>query len=111
MGLKWFRARLSIKKEASKVPAMTGLYRRVSPRFESNTTMPKNEDILNSPDILNTPTVSSDNYAIVNTEPSTSTKNSNLKEQSLSQYEELNNINTEQNDSSDKSRSDNELVI
>ncbi|XP_011630887.1 uncharacterized protein LOC105422980 [Pogonomyrmex barbatus] len=36
MGLKWFRARLSMKKEASKIPAMSGLYRRIS-YFESAT--------------------------------------------------------------------------
>ncbi|XP_011867444.1 PREDICTED: uncharacterized protein LOC105561765 [Vollenhovia emeryi] len=30
MGLKWFRARLSIEKAAAKVPEMAGLYRRIS---------------------------------------------------------------------------------
>lgn len=29
MGLKWFRARLSMEKEATKVPEMTGMYRRI----------------------------------------------------------------------------------
>ncbi|XP_018359567.1 PREDICTED: uncharacterized protein LOC108758867 [Trachymyrmex cornetzi] len=38
MGLKWFRASLSMEKEASKVPAMTGLYRRISfePAIQKN---------------------------------------------------------------------------
>ncbi|CAL1683805.1 unnamed protein product [Lasius platythorax] len=140
MGLKWFRARLSIKKEASKVPAMTGLYRRVSHSESNVAAMPKNEDT--SPSISSDTTAIANNegaqydrskadfanqlssssiidseehgdYAIINTEPSTS-KDSNLKEQSLSRDEESNKINTEQSDSSDtKSRicSDNELVI
>ncbi|XP_012062191.1 PREDICTED: uncharacterized protein LOC105625470 [Atta cephalotes] len=41
MGLKWFRASLSMEKEASKVPAMMGLYRRIS--FEP--TIQKNVEI------------------------------------------------------------------
>lgn len=143
MGLKWFRARLSIKKEKAKIPAMMGLYRRVSHSELNVAAMSKNEDISNPP-----PTISSDstaianngaqydrtadfiidedenyhrrqllipkkhgNQAIVNAEPSTSIKDLNLKEQSLSQDEESNNMNTEQNDNSDKSRLDNELVI
>ncbi|XP_011057397.1 PREDICTED: uncharacterized protein LOC105147823 [Acromyrmex echinatior] len=38
MGLKWFRASLSMEKEASKIPAMTGLYRRISfePAIQKN---------------------------------------------------------------------------
>jgi len=38
MGLKWFRASLSMEKEASKVPAMMGLYRKISfePAIQKN---------------------------------------------------------------------------
>ncbi|KAM0725019.1 hypothetical protein ACS0PU_009403 [Formica fusca] len=140
MGLKWFRARLSMEKEASKVPVMTGLYRRVS-HFESNVlAMRKNEisslsiasestaiannegaqydrskaDLasqLSSSSIIDSEEIWHDNYVIVHTEPSTS-KDSNLKEESLSRNEESNKMNREQNDNSDtKNPSDNELVI
>lgn len=139
MGLKWFRARLSMEKEASKVPVMTGLYRRVS-HFETNVSMRKNE--VSSPSIASESTTIAnneraqydrpkadlasqsssssindseeiwhDNYVIVHTEPSTS-KDLNLKEESLSRNEESNKMNREQNDSSNmKNPSDNELVI
>lgn len=140
MGLKWFRARLSMEKEASKVPVMTGLYRRVS-HIESNVlAMRKNEisslsiasestaiannegaqydrskaDLasqLSSSSIIDSEEIWHDNYVIVHTEPSTS-KDSNLKEKSLSRNEESNKMNREQNDNSDtKNPSDNELVI
>lgn len=140
MGLKWFRARLSMEKEASKVPVMTGLYRRVS-HFESNVlAMRKNEisslsiasestaiannegaqydrskaDLasqLSSSSIIDSEEIWHDNYVIVHTEPSTS-KDSNLNEESLSRNEESNKMNREQNDNSDtKNPSDNELVI
>ncbi|XP_012523960.1 uncharacterized protein LOC105829546 [Monomorium pharaonis] len=43
MGLKWFRARLSIEKEQSKIPEMTGQYRRFS---YSESTNKKNVEVL-----------------------------------------------------------------
>lgn len=138
MGLKWFRAHLSLKKlkkEASRVPGMIGLYRRTS-HFESNVkneVLAKNEDF--SPSITSDSTAFAnkeeaqhkrskadlasqlsssidsqkhDNHKNVNTDPSTS-KDSDLKEQALRQ-EKLNN-NRERSDSLDvKSRSDNKLI-
>lgn len=139
MGLKWFRAHLSLKKlkkEASKVPGMIGLYRKTS-HIESNEVSAKNE-ISSSPiisdsivivnneetqrdrskaDLASQLSSSSsvidsqeyDNHENVNTEPSTS-KDSDLKE-SLSQDEELNKLNKERSDNLDiKSQSDNELI-
>ncbi|GAB1865200.1 hypothetical protein CAJAP_06279 [Camponotus japonicus] len=136
MGLKWFRAHLSLKKlkkEASRVPGMRGLYRRTS-HFESNVkneVLAKNE--VSSASITSDSTAIAnkeeaqhnrskadlasqlsssssidsqehDNHENVNTNPSTS-KDSDLKEQSLPQDEESNKKNKEQSDSSD-----NELV-
>nr|XP_012232620.1 PREDICTED: uncharacterized protein LOC105678126 [Linepithema humile] len=43
MGFKWFRARLKITKKASKIPVMTGLYRRVSYVESFTSTTRKNE--------------------------------------------------------------------
>lgn len=140
MGLKWFRAHLSLaklKKEASKVPGMMGLYRRTS-HFESNVkneVLAKNE--VSSPSIISDSTAFAnkeeaqhkhskadlatqlsssidsqkhDNHKNVNTDPSTS-KDSDLKEQALPQDEKLNN-NRERSNSLDvvKSRSDNKLI-
>ncbi|KAL6435971.1 hypothetical protein ACFW04_005657 [Cataglyphis niger] len=140
MGLKWFRARLSMEKEASKVPVMTGLYRRVS-HFETNVSMMRKSEVsspsmasesttivnneraqydrpkadlasqLSSSSINDSEEIWHDNYVIVHTEPSTS-KDLNLKEESLSRNKESNKMNREQHDSSNKKKpSDNELVI
>lgn len=60
LGLKRFRACLSIKKEASKIPEMTGLYRRVS---YSESTTQKNVEVSAAP-----PSVASDSTASDNNE-------------------------------------------
>ncbi|XP_025266937.1 protein starmaker-like [Camponotus floridanus] len=139
MGLKWFRAHLSLtklKKEASRVPGMIGLYRRTS-HFESNVkneVLAKNE--VSSPSITSDSTAFAnkeeaqhkrskadlasqlsssidsqkhDNYKNVNTDPSTS-KDSDLKEQALPQDEKLNNNRERSNSLNVKSRSDNKLI-
>jgi len=61
MGLKWFRARLSLEEEASKVPAMTGLYRRIS-YFES--TIQKNVKISAAPPSVANDSTSDDNETV-----------------------------------------------
>lgn len=66
MGLKWFRARLSInKEETSKFPTMTGLYKRVS-YFEYNTsTVPQSPLYTSS---ATSPTISNDSTVSANDE-------------------------------------------
>ncbi|XP_018342227.1 PREDICTED: uncharacterized protein LOC108748501 [Trachymyrmex septentrionalis] len=150
MGLKWFRASLSMEKEASKVPAMTGLYRRISfePAIQKNvevslTTAPllivsdstssgDNETVKNdrsradltnqtSSSIIDSEKITVkdidnksqiNNHSVENTESSTFTKDSNVKEESA-RGEELHKITKDQNMSDTKSPiySDNELVI
>ncbi|XP_018313392.1 uncharacterized protein [Mycetomoellerius zeteki] len=65
MGLKWFRASLSMEKEASKVPAMTGLYRRIS-YFEP--AIKKNVEVsLSTPPLIaSDSTLSGDNETVKN---------------------------------------------
>ncbi|TGZ56201.1 uncharacterized protein LOC112454342 [Temnothorax curvispinosus] len=62
MGLKWFRASLSMEEEAAKVPEMTGFYRRVS-YFES--AIPKNAEVSGAPSsIISDSTASDDNETV-----------------------------------------------
>lgn len=154
LGLKWFRARLSMEKEASKIPAMTGLYRKVSysestiqkyaevstapPSVASDSTASDNNETVeydskfkssskadltsqsssSITDLEETPVKNNNkkpqinNYAIENVEPSTSTKDLNIKEQST-RDEESHKIIKNQSESDTKSPicSDNELVI
>jgi len=136
MGLKWFRARLSMKKEASKVPKLTGLYRRVS-CFESDILMKEENKTFATPSTINDSAISTNNektqynylkadltsqsssLPIINlkehnnyTNAESSTKNTNIKEKSLISNEQLNKINKNQSDISDKNIcSDNEIVI
>lgn len=149
MGVKWFRASLSMEEESTKVPEMTGLYRRVSDyelstqksaqisvtllsttsdsiANDDNETMqydhPKadlsqssSSSIIDSEEITveindKKPQI---NNVDENVEPSTSTKDLNIKEQST-HSEESNKITKDQNDMSDTKNiicSDNELVI
>ncbi|KAL0106795.1 hypothetical protein PUN28_015383 [Cardiocondyla obscurior] len=155
MGLKWFRARLSMEKEAAKVPELTGLYRRMSdfestPKFgkimkystnsditfpivndsmindnnrtverdlsEADCTSQSSSSIINSEESMTKDSdkkIQINNHEIENVEPSTSTKNSTIKEQLIS-GEELKKITNDQNYISDTKNpvsSDNELVI
>lgn len=124
MGLKWFRARLSINKKGTcKVPTMTGIYRKVSYSEPNILAMRKNEYTLpavsssiannltrandkeqddrakdltsKSPSLLNTD-LDCDNHVIQNEEPTTSIKNSNTVEQFSVRKEEINKINKDQ---------------
>lgn len=60
MGLKWFRARLSLEKEATKVPEMTGLYRRI---LYSELAIQKNAEV-STASFSNDSTASNDNETV-----------------------------------------------
>lgn len=152
MGLKWFRASLSMEEKPTKIPELTGLYRRVS---YSDLAIQKNAQVLTAPPSMTSDSTASDdnetmqydrskadlsqsssssiidskeiivkdndkkpqmnNHAVENMEPSTSTKDPNIKEQPIATpSEESNKITKDQNDMSDTKNiicSDNELVI
>jgi len=135
MGLKWFRARLSMKKEASKVPTLTGLYRRVS-CFESDISTKEENKTFAAPSTINDSTISTNNektqhnhlktdltsqsssLPITNlkedsnyTNAESSTENTNIKEKSLISNEQLNKTNKNQSDMKSNIYSDNEIVI
>lgn len=126
MGLKWFRARLSLnKKGAYKVPTMTGMYRRIS-YSESNTLATRKneytfsavsssiandstsvndkeqqydrtkEDLASQLSSLNTD-LKRDNYVIQNEGYTASMNDLNAAEQSSICGGEINKINEDQN--------------
>lgn len=141
MGLKWFRARLRMKKETSKIPEMTGLYyRRVSyaelfasttrknevsdiQAFEPNVSAAsiKNESAeydhskvdRTSQSSLSSSTHSKESNDTVENAKS-STKDSDANAEASMHDVELNKINKDKSDVSDTKKhisSDNELVI
>lgn len=137
MGLKWFRARMSMKKEASKVPAMTGLYRRVS-YFEPDVSTIQRNNVSAAPASMNNdstsmkneesqcdhsksgPTSESSSLPIINTKEYDNRAIGNadlsmpakdvMKERSLTPAEQLNKTN-QNNIPVTKAGSDNEIVI
>ncbi|XP_011164186.1 uncharacterized protein LOC105199001 [Solenopsis invicta] len=61
MGLKWFRARLSMEEEASKVQPMTGLYRRFSDYSESTNWKNAEVSVAKPPSVASYSMASDDN--------------------------------------------------
>lgn len=140
MGLKWFRARLSMNKKEYKVPVMTGIYRRVSYAESNALATRKNEHM--SPTVISSiandsnandkeqqydrakedlvsqsPSSNVDNKSgsnvIQNKEPTASMRDSNAEE-SLMSGEETNKSNEEQShvsNTKDRVCEETELVI
>lgn len=140
MGFKWFRARLKIKKEVSKIPAMTGLYYRRESCAELFTTTTRKNEISDkqvfehniSAASINNESVQYDHSkadlkcqlslsSSIHSKKSNDTvenvssiKDPNVKRESSTHDMELNKTNKDENDVSNTKKhisSDNELVI